>query len=65
LGLLVAVITGAGQGLGAAAAQLFAKEGSNLVVCDLDEEKLQELVRKVRSEGGSIVSLTGTANKGL
>ena len=36
------LITGAAQGIGKAAAILFAKQGANIVINDLDEEKLQE-----------------------
>lgn len=35
----VAIITGSGQGIGAAAAALFAKEGAKVVVSDIDESK--------------------------
>jgi 3-oxoacyl-[acyl-carrier protein] reductase len=40
IGLLegqVAIITGSGQGIGAATARLFAKEGAKVVVSDLDD----------------------------
>ncbi|KAF9201631.1 hypothetical protein BGZ59_002594, partial [Podila verticillata] len=33
----VAIITGAGQGIGGATALLFAKEGASVVVSDLDD----------------------------
>lgn len=36
----VAIITGAGQGIGAEAARLFANEGAKVVVADIDESKL-------------------------
>lgn len=36
----VAIITGSGQGIGAEAAQLFAREGAKVVVQDIDSGKL-------------------------
>jgi NAD(P)-dependent dehydrogenase (short-subunit alcohol dehydrogenase family) len=38
----VAVITGAGSGIGRASAKLFAKEGARVVVADLNSESGQE-----------------------
>lgn len=35
----VAIITGSGQGIGAEAARLFAKEGAKVVVADIDESE--------------------------
>ena len=37
--LQVAIITGSGQGLGAAAAELFALHGAKVIVSDIDGEK--------------------------
>lgn len=39
----VAIITGAGQGVGAATARLFAREGARVVVSDLDGAKAQQV----------------------
>jgi 3-oxoacyl-[acyl-carrier protein] reductase len=39
----VAIITGSGQGVGAAAARLFAFEGAKVVVTDIDANKSDEV----------------------
>lgn len=39
----VAIITGSGQGLGAAAAKLFAENGAKVVVTDLDGTKAEQV----------------------
>lgn len=44
----VAVITGAGGGIGAALARQFASEGAQLVLADLDEEAVARTVTEVR-----------------
>lgn len=41
--LQVAIITGSGQGLGAAAAKLFATHGAKVVVHDIDVVKAREV----------------------
>lgn len=45
------VITGAGSGIGYAAALLFASQGARLVLCDLDGDKLQACVDFIRNSG--------------
>jgi NAD(P)-dependent dehydrogenase (short-subunit alcohol dehydrogenase family) len=46
------VITGAGAGMGRAGAMLFAREGANVAICDIDGEALMETERLVRAATG-------------
>ncbi|QOR68341.1 glucose 1-dehydrogenase [Cytobacillus suaedae] len=48
----VAIITGGGGGIGRATAFLFAKEGAEVVVSDVNEETGQETVNRILEEGG-------------
>jgi len=48
----VALITGAGSGMGRAAAELFGREGARVVVCDLADEPGKATVDAVRAVGG-------------
>ncbi|QBD83660.1 SDR family oxidoreductase [Ktedonosporobacter rubrisoli] len=49
----VAIITGAGRGIGAAAARLFALEGAAVIVSDLDAEQAEETAGAIRAQGGN------------
>ena len=48
----VAIITGAGAGIGRSTALLFAKEGAKVVVADCDSEGGTETVSIIREDGG-------------
>ena len=55
----VTLITGAGMGMGRAAAELFAEEGARVVVADIDATAAAETVRRVRQAGGEAVAAVG------
>src|SRR5690625_1218227 len=51
----VAIITGAGGGMGREEAILFAKEGATVVVTDIQEDKVNEVVAEIIANGGQAV----------
>jgi NAD(P)-dependent dehydrogenase (short-subunit alcohol dehydrogenase family) len=48
----VAVVTGAGSGMGKAMAILFAKEGAKVVVSDVKAERVNAVVKEIHQAGG-------------
>lgn len=54
----VAVITGAGSGIGRAAAALMSKEGARVVVADYDTEAANETAGLITAAGGEALPLT-------
>ncbi|NQX71616.1 SDR family oxidoreductase [Paenibacillus alba] len=53
----VALITGAGSGIGKSTALLFAQEGATVIVNDLDEIKGKETVSEIKDKGGEALFL--------
>jgi len=53
----VAVITGGGGGIGAAAAELFARHGAHVVIADIDPALAEATLTRIRAEGGSAESV--------
>jgi len=51
----VAIITGAGRGIGRAAALLFSKEGAEVVIAEIDENSGEKTKSDIAKEGGNAI----------
>ncbi len=51
----VAIVTGAGSGIGRAVALKYAAEGAKVVVADIDEKGGNETVAMLRKNGGEAI----------
>jgi NAD(P)-dependent dehydrogenase (short-subunit alcohol dehydrogenase family) len=60
----VALITGAGSGMGRATAQLFAREGASVAVVDIDREGGVETAEAIIRDGGRAVFLHADVSRG-
>ena len=49
-----AVLTGAASGMGLVCAKRLARDGANVVACDINADALESAVREIRAEGGAI-----------
>jgi NAD(P)-dependent dehydrogenase (short-subunit alcohol dehydrogenase family) len=54
----VAVVTGAGTGIGRATARLFAQEGARVVVAELDAEAGEQTAQLIVQAGGEAIAIT-------
>lgn len=59
----VALITGAGSGIGRESALLFSREGARVVVVDMNEEAGQAVVEEVRAAGGEAIYVHADVSK--
>ena len=59
----VALITGAIGGLGAVASKAFAAAGAKVMVTDINETKLQEIVKEIQADGGDAAFALGDVTK--
>ncbi len=55
----VAIITGSGRGIGAAAARLFAQHGARVIVSDLDPTPAQAVAAAITAAGGTASAVAG------
>jgi NAD(P)-dependent dehydrogenase (short-subunit alcohol dehydrogenase family) len=53
----IAIVTGAGGGIGEATALRFGEEGARLLVCDLPSAELEAVAGRVRAAGGEAAAL--------
>ena len=53
------IVTGAGSGIGRAAALAFAAEGAKVLVADLNADGAEAVVKEIEQAGGTAVAVTG------
>jgi NAD(P)-dependent dehydrogenase (short-subunit alcohol dehydrogenase family) len=53
----VAIVTGGASGIGRAISIALAKEGSSVVVCDVNEEEATETANEIHAEGGVSIAV--------
>ncbi|WP_336773616.1 SDR family NAD(P)-dependent oxidoreductase [Paenibacillus sp. MMO-58] len=53
----VAIITGAGSGMGREEALLFAREGAKVVATDINEAAVSAVVKEIEAEGGAAMAI--------
>ena len=54
----VAVVTGAGSGMGRSIALLYAEEGAKIVAADIDKDSVNAVVKEIKDKGGDATSVT-------
>jgi len=59
----VAIITGAGLGMGRAASVLFAREGARVLIFDMNEKAARETESIIKTEGGKCAIFVGDVSK--
>jgi 7-alpha-hydroxysteroid dehydrogenase len=60
-----AIVTGAANGVGLAIARHFVQNGANVILADMNEEKLKEEVGSLRNEAGSAIFFSGDLREKL
>jgi NAD(P)-dependent dehydrogenase (short-subunit alcohol dehydrogenase family) len=54
----VALITGAGSGIGKATALLFARQGATVAILDQTKDDLEQTAQQIEDEGGKVLKIT-------
>ena len=53
----IAMVTGAARGIGRCVAERLAEEGADLVLCDLQEEWLEDTIKAVQLHGRKAIGV--------
>ncbi|MBW2423318.1 MAG: SDR family oxidoreductase [Deltaproteobacteria bacterium] len=53
----IALVTGAGSGIGRASAELFAKHGAKVAIADIDLESAKDTLRRIEAAGGEGIAI--------
>lgn len=59
----VALITGAGSGIGEAMAKMFSKEGAQIIASDIDAAALDRVVMEINQKGGTAIGIKADISK--
>ena len=59
----VAVVSGAGSGIGRAIAIAYATEGAKVAVADINEENAKETVKMIQNQGGEAFAIKADSSK--
>lgn len=57
----VAIVTGAGQGIGAAIAECYARHGARVLITGRTMDKLEQVATSIRDQGGTVAPLQALA----
>ena len=58
----VAIVTGAGQGIGFEICRQLALQGASVLLNDVDDSLTQSCIKKIKAEGGNCIGLCGDAS---
>ncbi|WEG11073.1 glucose 1-dehydrogenase [Pullulanibacillus sp. KACC 23026] len=59
----VAIVTGGASGIGEATVDLFTAEGAKVVIADLNKDKLESVVNRLKAQGREVVGVCGDVSE--